>query len=80
MHENMYSFFLQYYDNFTTPTLIFRTGIQPLYTISYLWNPGIGICVTVIVGLIVSVVSGKFDISMFNPQYMFYDKNSNTND
>lgn len=37
----------------------FRVGIQHLYTVSYLWYPAIGATTTVVIGLIVSFITGK---------------------
>ena len=40
-----------------------RTGIDALYTVSYLWYPSIGMATAVIVGLIVSSITGILHLS-----------------
>lgn len=50
-------------------------GIQRLYTVSYIWYSGIGVVTTVVVGMIVSLITGVTDTSKLNPKLIcpFFD-------
>ena len=37
----------------------FRTGLNRIYTLSFLWYPTLALVVAVVVGILVSAVSGK---------------------
>ncbi|XP_060555334.1 sodium-dependent multivitamin transporter-like [Ruditapes philippinarum] len=43
-------------------------GINRLYTVSYMWYSGIGVCTVVVVGMIVSLITGITDTSKLNPK------------
>lgn len=46
------------------------TGIDKLYTISYLWYPSIGTATVVVVGLIVSFITGPMSIDEVDSKYL----------
>ncbi|KAK7096189.1 hypothetical protein V1264_005513 [Littorina saxatilis] len=46
------------------------SGIQPLYTVSYLWYSSIGAATVVVVGLIVSFCTGPMSIDEVDPKYL----------
>jgi len=54
------------------------SGIQRLYTVSYMWYSGIGVCTVVVVGLIVSFITGMCSInsSMFLKIELFLKESS----
>ncbi|XP_060555332.1 sodium-coupled monocarboxylate transporter 1-like isoform X2 [Ruditapes philippinarum] len=43
-------------------------GINRLYTVSYMWYSGIGVCTVVVVGMVVSLITGITDTSKLNPK------------
>ncbi|KAK3088216.1 hypothetical protein FSP39_016248 [Pinctada imbricata] len=47
----------------------------PLYKLSYLWYTGLGTLITVVIGLVVSFITGRTDPSTLNPDYIcpFFD-------
>ncbi|XP_052788010.1 sodium-coupled monocarboxylate transporter 1-like [Mya arenaria] len=51
------------------------SGIQLLYTVSYLWYPSIGVATVIIVGLFVSLISG-WEKEEVDPKYLipFFDR------
>ncbi|KAK3094561.1 hypothetical protein FSP39_003422 [Pinctada imbricata] len=54
----------------TTTTMAAITGIDKLYTISYLWYPSIGTATVVVVGLIVSFMTGPTSMDDVDPKYL----------
>ena len=46
----------------------FRNEPFPLYTMSYIWYTGLGVLTTVVVGMLVSLVTGKL---LVNPLTLF---------
>ncbi|KAK7096188.1 sodium-coupled monocarboxylate transporter 1-like isoform X1 [Littorina saxatilis] len=55
----------------TTPALPYEaSGIELLYTVSYLWYPSIGAATVIIVGLIVSFATGPMNIDEIDPKYL----------
>lgn len=51
------------------------SGINRLYTVSYIWYSGIGVLTTVVVGMIVSLITGVTDTTKLNPKLIcpFFD-------
>ncbi|KAL8584030.1 hypothetical protein ACOMHN_022370 [Nucella lapillus] len=55
----------------TTPTPPEElSGIDLLYTVSYLWYPSIGVAIVIIVGLLVSFITGPMSIDEVDPKYL----------
>ncbi|XP_053394400.1 sodium-dependent multivitamin transporter-like [Mercenaria mercenaria] len=50
-------------------------GVNRLYTVSYMWYSGIGVCTVVVVGMLVSIITGVTDTSKLNPKLIcpFFD-------
>nr|KAG5688219.1 hypothetical protein BaRGS_003118 [Batillaria attramentaria] len=46
------------------------SGIELLYTVSYLWYPAIGMATVIVVGLIISFITGPMDIDDIDPKYL----------
>ncbi|XP_052220142.1 sodium-coupled monocarboxylate transporter 1-like isoform X1 [Dreissena polymorpha] len=59
----------------TTKTLTELSGVQLLYTVSYLWYPSIGMATVIVVGLFVSLVTG-WQKEEVDPKYLipFFDR------
>lgn len=55
---------LNFYFNFN----FIHSGLIEFYRVSYIWYSAIGSCLTVIVGLIVSFLTGPQDPRKLNPQ------------
>ncbi|XP_046581743.1 sodium-coupled monocarboxylate transporter 1-like [Haliotis rubra] len=52
------------------------TGVSALYTVSYLWYPSIGAATVIVVGLIVSAITGMNSIGDVDTKYLvpFFDR------
>ncbi|KAH3802762.1 hypothetical protein DPMN_156444 [Dreissena polymorpha] len=59
----------------TTATVTELSGVQLLYTVSYLWYPSIGMATVIVVGLFVSLVTG-WQKEEVDPKYLipFFDR------
>ncbi|XP_041356385.1 sodium-coupled monocarboxylate transporter 1-like [Gigantopelta aegis] len=59
-----------------TPPVEEISGISLLYTVSYLWLPSIGAATVVVVGLIVSFITGPMKVGDVDSKYMvpFFDR------
>lgn len=60
----------------TTPSIYDKyDGLDRLYSVSYMWYSGIGVITTVVVGLIVSFITGPTDPKTLNPKLIcpFFD-------
>ncbi|XP_069102394.1 sodium-coupled monocarboxylate transporter 1-like isoform X2 [Argopecten irradians] len=62
--------------NISAPVVEEITGINHLYTVSYLWYPSIGAATVVIIGLIVSFCTGANGTHDIDPKYLipFFDR------
>ncbi|XP_076438939.1 sodium-coupled monocarboxylate transporter 1-like [Babylonia areolata] len=55
----------------TTPAPIVEpSGIELLYTVSYLWYPSIGVATVIIVGLVISFITGPMSMDEVDPKYL----------
>lgn len=46
------------------------SGVELLYTVSYLWYPSIGMATSVVVGLLTSLVTGPMKVGEVDPKYL----------